>query len=73
LFSLSYPLSQILPLPFIGSGLLFSAEQVRASIGVGALGVAVLRPELWLYRAKLLSLVLYEGDKTFCSKFSCLM
>lgn len=40
-------LTNPLPLPFIGSGLIFSAEQVQAVLSAGALGVTVLRPELW--------------------------
>lgn len=37
-----------LTLPFIGSGLLFSAQQIRGVLNAGATGVAVARPELWL-------------------------
>lgn len=36
-----------LPLPFIGSGLISTPQQVRTILLAGALGVAVARPELW--------------------------
>jgi len=37
-----------LPLPFIGSGLIFTFQQVQAVLRAGALHVAVARPELWM-------------------------
>jgi glycerol uptake operon antiterminator len=37
-----------LPLPFIGSGLVTSFQQVQAVLRAGALRVAVARPELYL-------------------------
>lgn len=36
-----------LPLPFVASGLIYTAKQVQAVLKCGALGVAVSRPELW--------------------------
>lgn len=36
-----------LPRPFIASGLIHSSEHVRAVLGAGALGVVVVRDELW--------------------------
>jgi glycerol-3-phosphate responsive antiterminator len=36
-----------LPLPFVASGLIYTAKQVQAVLRCGALGVAVSRPELW--------------------------
>ena len=36
-----------LPLPFIGSGLIFTFQQVQAVLRAGALRVAVARPELY--------------------------
>lgn len=36
-----------LPLPFIGSGLIYTSQQVQAVLRAGASGVAVARPELW--------------------------
>ncbi|HET9919513.1 MAG TPA: glycerol-3-phosphate responsive antiterminator [Ktedonobacteraceae bacterium] len=36
-----------LPLPFMGSGLIYTSKQVQAVLDTGALGVAVSRPELW--------------------------
>jgi glycerol-3-phosphate responsive antiterminator len=36
-----------LPLPFVASGLIYTAAQVQAVLRCGALGVAVSRPELW--------------------------
>jgi len=41
-------LSMLLPLPFIASGLISTAQQVQEVLRSGALGVAVSRPELWL-------------------------
>ena len=41
-------LKMVLPLPFIGSGLISTSEQVQAVLRAGAIGVAALRPELWL-------------------------
>lgn len=41
-------LKLVLPLPFIGSGLISTTEQVQAVIRAGAIGVAAIRPELWL-------------------------
>jgi glycerol uptake operon antiterminator len=40
-------LAEPLPLPFIGSGLIYTSKQVQAVLDAGALGVAVFRPELW--------------------------
>ncbi|MBE3560268.1 MAG: glycerol-3-phosphate responsive antiterminator [Ktedonobacteraceae bacterium] len=40
-------LSRLTSLPFIGSGLLSTGEQVQAVLRAGALGVVVTRPELW--------------------------
>ncbi len=37
-----------LPLPFIGSGLIYTSQQVQMVLGAGALGVAVTRAELWM-------------------------
>jgi glycerol uptake operon antiterminator len=37
-----------LPLPFIGSGLIYTFQQVQAVLGAGALRVAVARTELWM-------------------------
>ena len=37
-----------LPLPFIGSGLISTFQQVQAVLRAGALRVAVARPELYL-------------------------
>jgi glycerol uptake operon antiterminator len=37
-----------LPLPFIGSGLISTFQQVQAVLRAGALHVAVARPELWM-------------------------
>lgn len=43
-----YVVSQTtLPLPFIGSGLIYTFQQVQAVLRAGALRVAVARPELW--------------------------
>ena len=36
-----------LPLPFIGSGLISTAQQVETILGAGASAVSVIRPELW--------------------------
>ncbi|MGI9060478.1 MAG: glycerol-3-phosphate responsive antiterminator [Ktedonobacteraceae bacterium] len=41
-------LKMVLPLPFIGSGLISTSEQVQAVLRAGAIGVAAIRPELWL-------------------------
>lgn len=44
-----YVVSQTpLPLPFIGSGLISTFQQVQAVLRAGALHVAVARPELWM-------------------------
>jgi len=40
-------LAEPLPLPFIGSGLIYTSKQVQAVLNAGALGVAVFHPELW--------------------------
>ncbi len=37
-----------LPLPFIGSGLISTFQQMQAVLRAGALHVAVARPELWM-------------------------
>ncbi len=37
-----------LPLPFIGSGLIYTFQQVQAVLRAGALRVAVARTELWM-------------------------
>jgi glycerol uptake operon antiterminator len=37
-----------LPLPFMGSGLISTFQQVQAVLRAGALHVAVARPELWM-------------------------
>jgi len=37
-----------LPLPFIGSGLIYTFQQVRMVLSAGASRVAVIRPELWM-------------------------
>lgn len=41
-------LQEILPLPFIGSGLISTPDQVQSVLRSGALAVAVVRSELWL-------------------------
>ena len=41
-------LSTMLPLPFMGSGLISTSERVQAVLRAGALGVTVTRPELWI-------------------------
>ena len=44
-----YVVSQTpLPLPFMGSGLISTFQQVQAVLRAGALHVAVARPELWM-------------------------
>jgi glycerol uptake operon antiterminator len=44
-----YIVSQtLLPLPFIGSGLISTFQQVQAVLRAGALHVTVARPELWM-------------------------
>jgi glycerol uptake operon antiterminator len=44
-----YVVSQTpLPLPFIGSGLISTFQQMQAVLRAGALHVAVARPELWM-------------------------
>lgn len=40
-------LTPSLPLPFIGSGLVYTSQQVQAVLRTGALGIAVARTELW--------------------------
>jgi glycerol-3-phosphate responsive antiterminator len=41
-------LQEVLPLPFIGSGLISTPDQVQSVLQSGALAVAVVRSELWL-------------------------
>ena len=44
-----YVVSQTpLPLPFMGSGLIYTYQQVQAVLRAGAFCVAVVRPELWM-------------------------
>ena len=37
------------PLPFMASGLLYTAEQLQAVLHTGVRAIAVTRPELWMY------------------------
>ena len=45
--SISVALKGLLPHPFIASGLISTKRQVQAVLQAGALGVAVIQPELW--------------------------
>jgi glycerol uptake operon antiterminator len=45
-YIISY-LPKTLPLPFIGSGLITTYEQIQVVLKSGALGVTISRPELW--------------------------
>jgi glycerol uptake operon antiterminator len=46
--ALSTDLLKALPLPFIGSGLISTTQQVETILHAGASAVTVIRPELWL-------------------------
>jgi glycerol uptake operon antiterminator len=45
--SISIALKNLLPRPFIASGLISTRRQIQAVLQAGALGVAVIQPELW--------------------------